>query len=126
MADHRVISLARIASMDVSVTPATQAGARSEVNAKNVNQRFAKGETACLIADQRAKDIAGLQHDAKSGADRLLSLAQVDAAGNFPGAPQARQFFFDRPREQHPVKGVDVFFRGHRGNYFPLWLLEGV
>src|ERR1700722_16949473 len=126
MANHRLVSFTRIASMYVSLTPAAQAGARSEVNAKYVDQRFAKGETAGLIADQRAKDVAGLQHDAKSGADRLLPLAQVDATGNFPGAPKAGQFFFGRPRQQHPIEGVDVFFPGHRGNYFPLWLLEGV
>ena len=63
---------------------------------------------------------------AEGSADRLLSFTQVNATGDFSGAPEARQLFFDRASEQHPVKGVDVLFPGNRGNNFPLWLLEGV
>lgn len=72
--------------MHVPVVTTTQAGARSEVD---VYQRFAECEPASLIADQRAKNIAGLQH---AGDDRLLSLAQVNATGDCSGAPQARHF----------------------------------
>ena len=111
---------ARIASMYVSVAATAQAGAGSEVHAEDVDQRFAESESSGLVADQRAKNIAGFQHDAEGGADGLLSFAQVNSTGDLSSPPKASQLFFGRPCQQHPIKGVDVLFPRNRGNNFPL------
>ena len=80
MADHGLISSTRIASMHIPVATSTQAGARSEMDAEDVDEWFAKGESAGLVADQRAKNIAGFQNHTEGGADRFLAFSEINAS----------------------------------------------
>jgi hypothetical protein len=85
---HRVISFAWIASMHVPVAPATQAGARSEVNSKDIDSSNARRPAWSRIKGPKMSPDFNMM---PSAADRLLPLAQVNATGEFPGTPKARQ-----------------------------------
>src|SRR5947209_3521120 len=104
MTDHRELTVAWFATMNISVATAHWTLARTEISARNIEKRLAKRGTAGLIADQRRKNIALFQKQSASDADRFLAFANVNAAGDVAAAIKANQLFLERAREQHPPK----------------------
>src|ERR1700720_2757496 len=104
MADHGQLAIARLATMNISVAPAHWALARSEIGARNIDNRLAKRGTTGLIANQGRKDVPLLQKHSTGDTDRFLAFANVNAAGNLATAIKTDQFFLECAREQHPTK----------------------
>ena len=61
MTDHCQLTVGRLSAMNISIAAAHWSLARSEISARNIDQRFAKRGAAGLIANQRREDIAFLQ-----------------------------------------------------------------
>ena len=57
-----------------------------------------------------AKTSSFLQEKSASDADRFLAFADVNAAGDPAAAIHAGEFFFECARQQHPAKGLEIFF----------------
>ena len=58
MADHGELALLRATAMDIAVAPAHRSLARTEISARDVEQRFAKSGASGLIANERREDVA--------------------------------------------------------------------
>jgi hypothetical protein len=119
VADHRTISLAWIASMHVPVAPATQAGARSEVNSKDIDSPNARRPAWSRIKGPKMSPDFNMM---PSAADRLLPLAQVNATGEFSRHanllwPSAQATSSNIQLKAAMYSSVEI------GNHFPLWLL---
>ena len=98
----------RAAAVDVAVAGAHGPERRAEVGARAVEERFAEGEAAGHVADERAEDIALAQSNAERGAEGFLAGAEEHAAVDLSGAVEAGDFFLERPRQEHPAEGVEV------------------
>src|SRR5438874_6083769 len=104
MADHREHTVAWFSAMNIAVTTAHWSLSRAKISACNIDNRLAKRGTPGLIANQRCKDVAFLQKQSASDADRFLAFADINAAGDLAAAIKADQFLLERAREQHPAK----------------------
>jgi hypothetical protein len=93
---------------------------------KNIYDWFAKRQAPCLVTNQGAKQVSRSEHGSNRGTNGFLPFSQVDTPGDFSCAPQAPQFFLDRPREQHPFKRPYVKIWKWRWSNIPSMLLEGV
>src|SRR6266446_4719932 len=122
MTDHRELAVARFAAVDIAVASPHWPLPRAKISARNIDNRFAKSGTAGLIANQRRKDVVFLQKHSASDADRFLTFADVNPAGDLAAAVKTDQLFLERAREQHPAKRLQESlirhgFPGRR--YFP-------
>src|SRR5213082_2928199 len=107
MADHREQTVAWFSAMNIAVTTAHWSLSRAKISARNIDNRLAKRGTPGLIANQRCKDVAFLQKQSASDADRFLAFADVNAAGDLAAAIKADQFLLESAREQHPAKRLE-------------------
>src|SRR6266404_625168 len=106
--------------MNIPVASAHWALSRAEVGARNIDKRFAKRGTSGLITNQRREKVPLLQKQSARDADRFLTFANVNAAGDMSAAIQANEFFLERPRKQHPAKRFQkslVHRRFRRGGF---------
>src|SRR5437773_9068540 len=76
MTDHCQFVLARMATMNVAITPAHWTLARTKISARYVDKWFAKRGSACLIANQWREDVVFLQKQAARDADRFLTRSE--------------------------------------------------
>src|SRR5260370_29727043 len=107
MTDHRELTFARLSAMNVAVAPAHRALSRAKISARNIDDRLSKRGAPGLIANQRRKDIAFLQKQSASDADRFLAFTDVNPAGDLAAAIKADQFLLECAREQHPAKRLE-------------------
>ena len=101
--------------MDIAVATAHRAEGRAEVGADAVENRFAKGQPARLIADERGENVAFAQRHADRDAQRLLAATEKDAAVDFARAIEAGEFVIQHTGKQHDAIRFDVKLR-RRGN----------
>src|SRR4029077_8434941 len=114
MADHCQLAVAWFAAVNVAIASSHRSRARAKIGACDIDQRFAKGRAAGLVTNERREDVASLQEDPASDADCFLAFADVDAPGDPTAAIHAGQFFFECSRQQHPAKGLEIFFGSRR------------
>ena len=107
--EHRQITFARPAAVDIAIAAAHGAERRAEVGARRVRHRFAKREPAGGIADQRGKDIGFLERQANGHAQGFLPAAEEDAAVDFPGPIKRGELVIQQPRAQHATVGRQIF-----------------
>src|SRR5713226_3213798 len=107
MTDHGELTVARLATMNVAIAPAHWSLPRAKISTRNIDNRFAKRRTAGLIANQGRKDVAFLQKHSATDADRFLTFADVNAAGDLTAAIKTDQLFLERARKQHPAKRLE-------------------
>src|SRR6266480_3966583 len=118
MANHGELVVLWSAPMDVAIASTHWAKARAQISAGDIQQRFTESRSSRLISNQRREDVAFLQEQSTRHADRLLSLADINAAGDQPAPIETNEFFLQRAREQHPTKRFEEAFVRRRG----LWL----
>src|SRR5438094_239917 len=110
MTNHGELVLLGPSPMNIAVTPAHRAQTRAEIRARDVKERFAECGSPCLVANQWRKNVAVLQKQAASDADRFLTLSNVNAASDQTAAIKANELFFKRARQQHPAKCLEKAF----------------
>jgi hypothetical protein len=94
--------------VDVAVARAHGPEGGSQASAHGFERRFAKGQAAGAVADERRENIAFAEGNAGGDADGFLAAAEVNAAaGDFAGAVKTAEFVVERAREEHPAKGLD-------------------
>ena len=96
-----------MAAVNIAVTASHRAETRAEIRACHIEQWLAEGGSPGLIANQWREDVALLQKQAASYTDSFLALADIDAARNHSAAIKADELFFERARQQHPVKCLE-------------------
>ena len=94
--------------MDVALAPAHGAQPRAEAGARGVEHALAKCEASGGIADEGRIDVALAQRDAERGAQRLLPLAEEDAADDFSSTVEAREFLLKNAGKKHPAEGTQI------------------
>src|SRR6266508_6144409 len=104
MADHGKLVLLWSPSMDVAVATAHWAKARTQIRARDVQQRFAECGSSCLVANQRREDITLFQKQAARHAHRFLPFPNVDATGDQAAAIETNEFFLQRSCKDNPAK----------------------
>src|SRR6266566_4448226 len=104
MADHGKLVLLWSPPMDVAVATAHWAKARTQISARDIQQRFAECGSSCLVANQRREDIALFQKQTARHAHRFLAFPNVDAAGDQAAPIETNEFFLQRSRQEHPAK----------------------
>src|SRR5438045_6315730 len=107
MTDHRELTFARLSAMNVAVAPAHGSLSRAKISAGNIDDRLSKRRATGLIANQRRKDVAFLQKQSASDADRFLAFTDVNPAGDLAAAIKADQFLLESAGEQHPAKRLE-------------------
>src|SRR6266566_3139279 len=119
MADHGKLVLLWSPPMDVAVATAHWAKARTQISARDIQQRFAECGSSCLVANQRREDIALFQKQTARHAHRFLAFPNVDAAGDQAAPIETNEFFLQRSRQEHPAKrfGGDLVWRGQLHPY---------
>src|ERR1700719_122029 len=105
--DHRELTFARLSAVNVAVAPAHGSLSRAKISAGNIDDRLSKRGAPGLIANQRRKDVAFLQKQSASDADRFLAFTDVNSAGDLAAAIKADQFLLECAREQHPAKRLE-------------------
>src|SRR6266516_4253454 len=104
--DHSELIVARPAPVNIAVSSTHGALPRAEISARDVEQWFAECGSPCLVANQWREDVAFLQKQTASHADRFLALADVNAARDQTAAVETNELFFESAREQHPTKAL--------------------
>src|SRR5206468_2192617 len=107
MTDHRELTVGRFSAMNVAVAPAHWPLSRAEISARNIEDRLSKRGAPGLIANQRRKNVAFLQKQSASDADRFLAFTDINPAGDLAAAIKADQFLLECAREQHPAKRLE-------------------
>src|SRR5438270_7715767 len=114
MTDHSQLAVARAAPVNVAVAASHRSGSRTKICARDIDQRFAESGAAGLVANEGRKDVAFLQKESAGDADCFLSFADVNPASNPAAAIHAGEFLFERSRQQHPAKRLNIFFVDRR------------
>ena len=105
--NHGQLIVARPAPVNIAVSSTHRALSRAEISARDVEQWFAECGSPCLVANQRREDVAFLQKQTASHADRFLAFADINTTGDQTAAVETDKFFFKRARQQHPAKGLE-------------------
>src|SRR5439155_9408141 len=108
MTNHGQLAIAWFASVNVAVASSHRPSPCPKIGARNIDQRFAKGGAAGLVANEGCKDIAFLQKNTAGDADCFLAFADVDATGDPTAAIHAGEFFFECSCQQHPAKRLEI------------------
>src|SRR5437016_13448891 len=102
MTDHRELTFARLSAMNVAVAPAHGSLSRAKISAGNIDDRLSKRRAPGLIANQRRKDVAFLQKQSASDADRFLAFTDVNPAGDLAAAIRPTRFSSSCPQSSIP------------------------
>src|SRR4051794_13431556 len=108
MTDHRELAGRRRTAMDVAVAAAHRAGARTEISAGDIDERFAESGAASLIADQGRENIPLLKKRAPRHADGFLAFAEVNPAGDHAAAIKAGEFLLENARLEHDAECFEI------------------
>src|SRR5262249_2221537 len=107
--NHRQLALVNAPAVNVAVAAAHWAQSRTQISARGVQHRFAKGEAAGQIANEWGKDIALAQGQPERSAQGLLAGAEEGSAGDIPaGLVERGQLLVESPRQKHPAVSSDV------------------
>src|SRR5436309_521018 len=104
MADHRQLVIERTAPMNVAVASPHWTQFRTEIRARDIDERFAKSRAARLIANQWCEDVAFtfVQKHSAGGAHRFLAAPEINAAYDHAAAIHGGEFVLENSRQQHP------------------------
>src|SRR5260370_3633875 len=86
VANHGELTVGWLSAMNIAVASAHRSLSRAKISAGDVDNRLAERRTAGLIANQWRKDVAFLQKHSTSDADRFLTFATANAAGDLAAA----------------------------------------
>src|SRR6266853_237761 len=104
MTDHGELILLWAAPMNIAIASAHWALARAKICARDVDQWFAECGSSCLVTNQWREDVAFLQKQTASHADRFLAFPDVNSTSDQTAAIETDELFFKRARQQHPTK----------------------
>ena len=108
VADHRQITFARMAAMDVAITSAHRSKRGAEIVADGVNNRFAKSQPPGGVADERGEHVGFFEGNAEGGAQGFLPATEKNAAVNLAGAVKRGKFVVQQPRPHHEAESGEV------------------
>ena len=109
MADHRVVTLARTPTVNVTIATAHRAELRAEIGPKRIEHRIPERHATRLIANQRRKNIAFAKSHTDGDAQRLLPAPQKDASLDQAAAIKTGELLLENARQEHQAIGSKIF-----------------
>ena len=94
--------------MNIAVAAAHRAKRGTHIGSHSVNDRFAKSEPACGIADKRREDVGFFQRHADGAAQGFLAASEKNSTVDFSSAVKRGKLVVQHTRQQHEAEGCEA------------------